>query len=334
MRQRSTVFPCVARLSPVALGLAMLLSTSTAEAQPANSLAPEKLLIYYGWPSAINGANGDVAAASKALQPFDWIVLGDGLQDPSHGDHAKTKQIITSIGKSPRMVFGYVPIGMKDSKLTTEEIRRRVLAWKAIGARGVLLDEFGYDYQVTRQRQNDAVKAVHDAGLIVLANGWNPDDVWSSAPHPQGNPEGLATRLTARDAYLLESFVVVNGQWDAPRQWIDKARKVQAIQQRIPFPAVSVSTTNVSAPPDPSRLRFAWLAATMFEHKAYGWADLNYAASNAQVAPPTRPTLKLGTRFTGPVQSKDGSLSRVMNDRQEIWLETGSHESGVRAIGK
>ena len=329
------------RRLPVALlivfSLVLLCATKAAAQPPARtSLVPGKLLIYYGWPSAIDGANGDVAAASRSFEPFDWIVLGDGLQDPKHGDHAKTKQIIATIGRSPRKVFGYVPIGRKGPNLSVEEIRRRVLAWKAIGARGVLLDEFGYDFDVTRQRQNDAVQAVHDAGLTVLANAWNPDDAWSSAVHPRGNPDGVATRLAARDAYLLESFVIMNGQWDVARRWLDKARQVQALQQRIPFSAVSVSTSDSDAPPDPAKLRSAWLAAAAFEHQAYGWSALNYGAGNSRSAPSTRPEVAkaLGERFTGPPRITDGVLIRPMSNRQELWIDTGTRESGVRAMGQ
>ncbi len=50
-------------------------------AAPAGAgLAPGTLLIYYGWPSGINGTFA-VAAAAAELARYDHVVLGDGLFD-------------------------------------------------------------------------------------------------------------------------------------------------------------------------------------------------------------------------------------------------------------
>ena len=45
-----------------------------------------ELLIYYGFPSLINGAGGVVATAAADFGQYDHVVLGAGLEDPGHGD--------------------------------------------------------------------------------------------------------------------------------------------------------------------------------------------------------------------------------------------------------
>ena len=41
--------------------------------------APQRLAIYYGYPSLVNEAAGDIEKAASAFGVFDVIVLGDGV---------------------------------------------------------------------------------------------------------------------------------------------------------------------------------------------------------------------------------------------------------------
>src|SRR5580693_8524112 len=57
-------------------------------------LAPGNLLIYYGYPSLINGANGNLTKAASTLGSYNDVVLGDTLELSSHPDHANTTKIL------------------------------------------------------------------------------------------------------------------------------------------------------------------------------------------------------------------------------------------------
>src|SRR5689334_9511150 len=48
---------------------------------------PRRLAIYYGIPSLVNGAAGDVERAAAVFAGYDVVVLGEGLQydAPAHG---------------------------------------------------------------------------------------------------------------------------------------------------------------------------------------------------------------------------------------------------------
>jgi hypothetical protein len=48
-------------------------------ARPSAGPAPQRLAIYYGYPSLMNGARGDLGAVMAQLAPYD-DVLGDGLE--------------------------------------------------------------------------------------------------------------------------------------------------------------------------------------------------------------------------------------------------------------
>lgn len=42
-------------------------------------LLPGKLAIYYGYPSLVNGSNGNLNVATEVFNDYDIVVFGDGL---------------------------------------------------------------------------------------------------------------------------------------------------------------------------------------------------------------------------------------------------------------
>ncbi|MGN6524630.1 MAG: hypothetical protein ACTHMZ_15730 [Actinomycetes bacterium] len=99
--------------------------------------------IYYGWPSAVNGAAGDPSAA----------------------------------------VCGYVAVAAHSVApvLSLSDMDRMLRAWSALGASGVLLDCAGYDFGVTRERFRAVIALVRAHGLRPLVNAWRPADVLGGA---------------------------------------------------------------------------------------------------------------------------------------------------------
>ena len=49
---------------------------------PATTSTLARLAIYYGYPSLVNGANGDLEKAARVFSAYDVVVLGDGLEFP------------------------------------------------------------------------------------------------------------------------------------------------------------------------------------------------------------------------------------------------------------
>jgi hypothetical protein len=54
------------------------------------------LAVFYGWPSAINDARGDIGAATREFAGYDAVILGAGLEKDSHGDHAAMTEIVAA----------------------------------------------------------------------------------------------------------------------------------------------------------------------------------------------------------------------------------------------
>lgn len=177
--------------------------------------SPKTFCLYYGYPSCVNGLYNNEKVA-QLFSKYDIVVFGDGLEFTSHADHNNTVSIIARMKKlnSDIQVFGYVPIGMGTHSqcLTDAQISARITAWKNTGATGIFLDEFGYDYKVTRTRQNSSVTYAHNLGMNVIANSWNYE--WCFAKSNiyldwikfNGNPSNLAPVLNSNDYFLFENM--------------------------------------------------------------------------------------------------------------------------------
>ncbi|MBL8297091.1 MAG: hypothetical protein JNN30_01980 [Rhodanobacteraceae bacterium] len=293
----------------------------------AQNLRPGRLLIFYAWPSTINGANANVAVAAGHFGQYSHVVLGNGLQDAAHPDHQRTRSIMAHAGTAQTLFFGYIPLGARpgDFNLSLGAIAQRVQQWAAMGVDGILLDEYGYDYGVTRERQNAAVSAVRAQSLAVIANSWRPEDAFGSQVSG-ANASGAATLLDSRDYYLSESHQLRNGVLVDPAAWLAKEQSVSQFRAQIGFKVLSVTTSDLSGTFNAQWWNYAWYSAALFDHAAVGWGELYYSAGNAlapfraRPAPDTQPFLTnlviTGTRF-----SRRTCI-------QELWIDTANASSG------
>ncbi|MHB2155822.1 T9SS type A sorting domain-containing protein [Calditrichota bacterium GD2] len=291
------------------------------------SLNPQKLLIYYGWPSMINGATNNQQAADT-LGQYDFVVLGDGLEKTSHGDHANTVEIINLIHASySARIFGYIDAGVTTQNLSLSEIGIRIKEWKATGADGIFFDDFGYDFQTSRERQNAVIDSAHAQGLPVCVNAWNPDDVFSSEVNANFNPAGKPTHLSADDFYLSESYQIEAGNYQSEATWQSKADKLDAYQQSIGFGIWSITTNNSANIYDQHQFHYAWHSALLYGHKATGWGEYLFSSNNNSAPFRPRPVIDSGSAFLTAVQHNNPQHSRETNTGL-IWIKTDDHSYG------
>ena len=254
----------------------------TLEAREAERPAePGRLAIYYGIPSLINGSNGNIERAARDFARFDVVVFGDGLQfeqaqpgRPSAGpiEHQRTSLIVRRLAAlHPSLsVFGYVPLGA-GVHLSPAEINDSVGRWSAMGVRGIFFDEAGFDFNVTRERQNDAIDAAHREGLRVFMNAFNPDDLEGS--HLEGG-----------DLMLLESFVVRNDVLEEPAAWFERAQRAAAISRRTGIEVWTV-TTSEGQEFDRALCTVAWWGNVLWGFNGFGWGEPGYSAEASRMPP-------------------------------------------------
>lgn len=284
-------------------------------------LPPKKLLIYYGWPSSINGG------AVSVFANYDYIILGDGLELPSHGDNIGTKSILANSSLNNVKFFGYIDLG-NSQNLSMTEIQNRISLWKAMGSnvKGIFFDEYGYDYGVSRQRQNDAVNYAHGLGLQVIANAWIPDDVFGSIVSGS-NPNGIAPTINSNDFYLSESYLIETGNYQSATTWKTKAESLRNYQNTMGFKILSITTNASSNTFDSNKFHYAWYGAVLYNHEATGWGEFNFGASDANVPFRSRPSVSLGTVYNSTVQVQNTEHYRFTN-LGKCWINTSNYTFG------
>ena len=242
----------------------------------------------------------------------------------THPDHVRTGTIIANLSTSPNdtAAYGSMTIGVSSLNLSLVEIQQIVDAWSAMGVAGILLDEAGYDFGVSRQRQNDVVDYVHSLGLRVMINAWDPDDAFSPDVESTYNPMGLPTHLQGSgrhgggDTYLNESFQVVLGEFQDAGFWANKADK--ALRYKDQF-GVEVATTTTVSPADSAfsqdKFDYAWYSTLLYGFDYAGWGELFYSAPTSLLPFRSRPDPgDVGGRFTSTVVHSPPLHSRTTTE--------------------
>ncbi len=333
----------LSRLGLIAMTLAgssLLFTRSSVPVTAATAVA--RLAIYYGYPSLVNRANGDVEKAANVFSAYDVVILGDGLEFPDKqsgryppGDpeeHQKVLRIITAVRdrKPGTRFYGYVCLGEIPSpkgekiSLTSGQLEERVRLWKHMGVAGIFLDEAGYDFTVvTRKRQNMAVRIIHELGLSAFMNAYFLDHLFSvedHLPYADGaakNPERLPPLLDRRDVFLLESFQVRNGNYENASAWQARLNQALDYRQRYGAHIFATTTTTEQEPLSTEKFNYAWWTALLYGLDGFGWGEPNFAAlSNA--LPDRRCSLE-STMLPDFEQS-----SAVGSDNTRFWRKAGN----------
>jgi hypothetical protein len=289
------------------------------------TLIPLKLAIYYGWLSSVN-ATFTVSGAVGVFKVYDLLIVGAGLELPTHGDYTNTLAIINDPGMVNTKVFGYI-----DATQTLDVIQGQIDLWKLTGVKGIFLDKFGYDFGLTRDVQREIIWCVHAVNLIAFVNAWNPDDVFSPAVGPN-NTNGLATRLNPTDWYLAESFAVKLGAYDdndldsnGIKDFQDKAVKMVNYQAIYGTQLAATSSYDNEAF-DQHKLDYSYYASVLNGFNAYSFGEYLYSAVSAQLPFRTR-TIFYGTKFTNAITTTSGILEHQTN--VGIHVDTNSHTVNI-----
>jgi len=175
------------------------------------------LQIFYAPPTTING-KFDVDYAAGTLARYDDVVLGTGLEDPGNAYYADTLAIIAkATALSPGIVFwGYIDTGVSTGNLSMSTLQTQIDQWITAGAKGIFCDVFGYDYGVSRSRQNQILDYIHSKNVGAILNVWDADQALGSQVDATYNPTGAATHANSSDVLLLESWVFNSDAYSSP----------------------------------------------------------------------------------------------------------------------
>lgn len=293
------------------------------------TVAPAELLIYYGYPSLINGSNSDIATAAGHFSAYDDVVLGAGLEKTSHADHTNTVNIIAHSSMANTRVFGYIDLGVKAPAFnySIAEVKTRIDEWKATGAQGIFFDDFGYDFETSRARQNEAVSYARSQGMLIVANAFHPEDAFGNAIDAQMNPTGTPSVLNANDIYLYESFQVRLGEYDSAVNWQAKSATIENLQKKTPFKVWTVTTLDTGDSFDQTQFDYSWYSALIQDYDAAGWGELYFSAGDNSAPFRTRPAITPGEFYSSEMITSGASVARTTQNGK-AFINTTTHASG------
>lgn len=264
-------------------------------AQPQSTSTTDSLrslLIFYAAPTVIN-AQYSIDYASGILARYDDIVLGSGLENPSDTYYNDTKTIIQNVKamSSGTVFWGYIDTGISTGNLPLSTIYSQVDQWITAGAEGIFLDVFGYDYGVTRSRQNSILSYVHSKGLGSIMNVFNADQALGSQVDATYNPTGTATVANSKDVLLLESWILNSDAYTSPyyatfsdvKARADKARTYRdSLSIRI-FAVSIFLHTGTSASTLTANNSYCEALARVFRLDGSGLSSSTYGATGVDV---------------------------------------------------
>jgi hypothetical protein len=293
---------------------------------------PRDLMVFYGWPGGYNQYWNN-ESVSKDMARYGLIVLGAGLQDPSHGDYANTCAIVARIKQlNPGcLIFGYIT-----TKETLTNFQTKTGQWKTVGVHGIFMDEYGYDYSNTRAQQNERVEHVHGQNMVAFANCWNMDHALGTAddpsyPNSTHNPSAEESALNTNDWYLLESYLVnttayadqgppVNKGYEAKAQWAARVIKMIGLRATYGINVAAVGIIDSGEATGQAMFNFFFTGALMASLEGAGVSDTNYGATSGKGPWWVRPDVKgMGKVWTlNPSVQLDASDDDVYHRQSEL----------------
>ena len=252
---------------------------------------------YYSYPSSVNSTY-TVPGAIAVFKKYNALVFGAGLEETTHPDHDNTVQIIAGIPKTD--VFGYIP-----ATLPIEVIKEKVDKWALMGVAGIFSDVFGFDFGVTRTKQNEIVDYVHSKGLMNFINCWNPDDAFAPTD------SSLLTHLDNRDIFLAESYVIINDNYQTTEEWLERSKKLVAYRKATGT-RLAATTTTVSGTFDQDKMDYAYFCSLLFNFDYFSWGEKDFSSITAQLPFRTRKHVS-GNKIISPISIEDGFVSVKTN---------------------
>jgi len=226
--------------------------------------------------------------------------------------------------------LGEIPSAERERKsLTPKQIEERIHLWKDMGVAGIFLDEAGYDFPVvTRERQNLAVRIIHELGLRAFMNAYFLDHLFSredkvaQANGTGKNPKRLPSLLDERDMFLLESFQVNNGTYESVSAWRARLNQGLEFRRRYGTRILATTTTTALKPFDTEKFNYAWWTALLFDLDGFGWGEPDFAALSNEL-PDRRCSLE--SAVLGAIQNSHSVGSDAVGSNNTLfWRRAGN----------
>lgn len=288
---------------------------------------PQDLLIYYGWLNGFNYSKNSWSNEKVAqdMAKYNYLIFGDGIQNPIHGDYANTQVIVPRIKALNQyaQVFGYVSVNQN-----LNDFKTKVDQWDNLHVDGIFMDEAGYDYGTTRSGFNDCVDYIHGKTYtnICFTNAWNIDHIIGTEndptyPNSTYNTTSGVSNLTNNDWYLLESYPInttaytSTGGYESKWDWAARGSKAANRRYTYGINLAAVGVINNDNTNAQELFNFGFVSAMIWNLEAFGTSDTAYGAGSATVNHWYRPN----TEGLGREWAASPSVQLDLNDADKYY---------------
>lgn len=286
-----------------------------------NKLLPTAFI--YSSLSNINNTH-DPFYSMSVLKEFPYLIT----TRPDEMSY-KSKRVAEFI-KSKTKIFGYVNLGpdnptanksqWKQSDLN--KVKAEINSIASAGWYGVFIDQFGYDWNETRARQNIIVDYIHSKGLKVMVNCWFVDDALGAKTDKFANPKGTSTHLTANDWYLIESFFTDGDSYRGDTSYIEKYLKVKQYKDsmKINIATLSYKRDNITWKQATNDIRTSYILAQCLGFNGW-WFGKTDNSDNLLYG--SDPNINLGTFVKQlKLESKNKYVAETKNYKIEYYAQS------------
>ncbi len=139
--------------------------------------------------------------------------------------------------------------------------------------------------------------------MNVIMNAWNPDDVLA----------GVDVQLNANDIYLLESYLISNGEYSSLTDWKIKADKCADYQKHL-----GVKMACLSTPKTNDQFTQAWFGTAMYNFDYFQATGIHYSSDNNNLIFTANPSSDYGTVWQNDTISYNATAARFSRST-ESW---------------
>lgn len=227
--------------------------------------------------------------------------------------------------KSKTKLLGYVNLGPNNptapksswKMADLKQVKAQIDSMAKSGWYGVFVDQFGYDFNETRVRQNTIVDYAHSKGLKVMANCWFVEDALGSKVDKYANPKGLPSHLNSSDWYLVESFITDGTSYRGDSSYIEKYLKVKQYKDtmKINVAALSYKMDSTSWENSSEDIKMSYIMAQCLGFNGW-WFGKTENSDNLLYG--KDPKVDLGSNLIRPLKLESGNKYTAETDKYNI----------------
>lgn len=236
----------------------------------------------------------------------------------------KSMRVAEAIKKQTKL-FGYVNLGPDNPEdgrnnwrmADLSNVESEIDSIAEAGWYGVFVDQMGYDFNETRDRQNTIIDYIHKKGLVCMSNSWLIEDTLDSSVDPIYNPHGEPSHLNSDDWCLVESFLLDGDSYRGDTSYMEKYLKIKENKEStgINIAVLSYKMDSKSWQQSAEDIKMSYILAQCLGFDGWWFGKTE---NSDHLLYGKEPGVNIGTTFVKPLSLESGNLYTAETEEYRI----------------